>query len=287
MLDISKIKYIDIHSHLHFPDFDNDREEVIGRMRENGVATIVIGTDIKESQKSKDLSIANENIFYSVGLHPHEDEDITDFAFKNQERYFEELKELAQNERCLCVGECGLDYFYISKESNGEDLEKKKERQKILFRRHIELAKDLNIPLMLHVRPSEIDGNREDAYLEAIEVLKEYDIENLKVNFHFFVSTKNVLAKILENENFTVSIPAVCTFTNEYNEMIKAIPLERLHIETDSPYVVPKARRKEAKRNEPNFVIDVFEKICEIKEILDKEEFRNILKDNFKRMFLG
>lgn len=286
-LDLTKIEYIDVHSHLHFPDFDNDREEVIENMKKSGIASITIGTDIETSKQARILAENNENIFYSVAIHPHEEEKELEAALANQEEYFNRLKEVAGSERCLAIGECGLDYFYISKELSGEALEKKKNEQKILFRRHIELAIDLNLSLMLHVRPSEIDGNKEDAYLDALEVLNEYDTVNVKVNFHFFVSTENVLQKILLNKNWTVSIPAVCTFTNEYDEMIRAIPIDRLHIETDSPYVVPKARRKEAKRNEPNFVIDVFEKICEIKNIDNKEEFKEVLKENFERMFFG
>lgn len=284
-LDLTKIEYIDVHSHLHFPDFDNDREEVLMKMKEKKIATITIGTDLESSKKARGLAEENQNIFYSVAIHPHDDEKELKYALLNQGEYFGELKEIADNYKCVAIGECGLDYFYISKELSGEALEKKKNEQKILFRRHIELAIDLNLSLMLHVRPSEIDGNKEDAYLDALEVLNEYDTVNVKVNFHFFVSTENVLQKILLNKNWTVSIPAVCTFTNEYDEMIRAIPIDRLHIETDSPYVVPKARRKEAKRNEPNFVIDVFEKICEIKNITNKDEFKEILKENFERVF--
>jgi TatD DNase family protein len=194
--------------------------------------------------------------------------------------------------------------------------------QKIVFERHIDLARELNLPLMLHIRPSENKDengnvNREDVYLDAIEILKNYEkekIENkdfkLKGNFHFFVSTKNVLEKILkELPDFTISIPAVCTFTNEYDEMIKFCPLNKIHIETDSPYVLPKGRRKEKQkefdkisdeekinksylksRNEPNFVTDVFEKVCELKSInteTEKENFRNILKENFNNLYLN
>lgn len=290
LFDLSKIEYIDTHSHLQFKSYDENREEVINRMLENKVATICIGVDLKESKEGKNLAMNHENIFYSVALHPHDNLDEAVFAFENEAEYFEKLKAIADNEKCVAIGECGLDYFYIYKElSEGKISEEKLkleiEKQKKIFRAHINLAIELNLPLMLHIRPSELNGNKEDAYFDAIEILKEH--KNIKGNFHFFVGTEKVLEKILtELESFTASIPAVCTFTTEYDEMIKNIPLNKIHIETDSPFVMPKARRKEAKQNEPSFVIDVFEKLCEIKGIEDKEEFKNILKENFKNLYL-
>jgi TatD DNase family protein len=296
LFDLSKIEYIDTHSHLQFKSYDENREEVINRMLENKVATICIGVDLKESEEGKKLALKYENIFYSVALHPYDNLDEAQDAFENEKEYFEKLKSIADNEKCVAIGECGLDYFYIYKEfADGkiteEKLKSEIEKQKKIFRAHINLAIELNLPLMLHIRPSELNGNKEDAYLYAIEILKEY--KNIKGNFHFFVGTENVLEKILnELENFTVSIPAVCTFTTEYDEMIKNIPLNKIHIETDSPFVMPKPRRKEAKQNEPSFVIDVFHRICEIKEITstslvtNKEEFKNILKENFKNLYL-
>lgn len=274
--NLSKIEYIDTHSHLQFKSYDENRTEVINRMNENKIATICIGTDLKESEFAKKLSEENENIFYSVALHPHDNLEEFEEALK-EENYFAKLKEIASSEKCLAIGECGLDYFY------DEDT---KEKQEIIFRKHIDLSIKLNLPLMLHIRPSK--GSNEDAYFDAIEILKEY--KNIKGNFHFFVGSEKVLEKILNDlPEFTVSIPAVCTFTSEYDEMIKNIPIDKLHIETDSPFVLPKNRRKEAKQNEPSFVIDVFEKICEIKEIKNLEEknkFKEILKENFIKMYI-
>ena len=273
-LDLSKIEYIDIHSHLQFKSYGENIEEVINRMNENKIATICIGVDLKESELAKKMSEENENIFYSVALHPHDNLEEFEYALKNQEEYFNKLKDLSSGEKCLAIGECGLDYFYD---------EENKENQKVIFIKHIELARDLGLPLMLHIRPSK--ESKEDAYIDAIEILKEY--KDVKGNFHFFVGSENVLEKILKDlPDFTVSIPAVCTFTDEYNDMIKNIPLNKIHIETDSPFVIPKNKRKIAKQNEPSFVMDVFDKICEIKDIENREEFKDILKDNFKATFL-
>lgn len=289
-LDLSNIKYIDTHSHLQFNGYSGSREEVINRMLENKIATICIGTDLKESEEAKKLADKYENVFYSVALHPHDNIGEFQEAFQDEANYFNKLKALAENEKCLAIGECGLDYFYLYKDFSenkitGEKLKQEIEKQKKIFIAHINLAKELNLALMLHIRPSELNGNKEDAYLDAVDILKNF--KNIKGNFHFFVGTKNVLEKIIQDlPNFTVSIPAVCTFTNEYDEMIKSIPLEKIHIETDSPFVMPKSRRKEAKQNEPSFIIDVFNRICEIKEIDNKEEFKNILKDNFYRLYI-
>ncbi len=293
VFNLENVEYIDIHSHLQFKSFDENREEIINRMNEVKVATICIGTDLLESEKGRDLALENENVFYSIGLHPHDNLEEFQEAINNSEAYFQKLKEVANHEKCLAVGECGLDYFYLYKDfASGKitevELEKTKVLQKKVFIEQIKLAKELNIPLMLHIRPSELDNNKEDAYNEAIEILKDY--LEVRGNFHFFVGTKKVLGSILETlPNFTVSIPAVCTFTNEYDEMIKATPLDKLQIETDSPFAMPKNKRKVAKQNEPSFVVEVFERICEIKGFQDeeyRENFRNILKENFQKMFL-
>ncbi|HPX52391.1 MAG TPA: TatD family hydrolase [Candidatus Paceibacterota bacterium] len=282
--NLEKVEYVDIHSHLSFKDYRENLSQILKRMKENKVATICIGTDLEESLEAKKIAEENENVLYSIALHPHDNLKEFDFAFENQKKYFSDLKEISKSEKCVTVGECGLDYFYISKEFEGGELVFQKERQKEIFKRHIELALDLDLPLMLHIRPSETDGNREDAYLDAIEILKEYRVRG---NFHFFTSTKKVMEKILKNlPDFSFSIPAVCTFTDEYDEMIKAIPLDKIHIETDSPFVLPKNKRKEAKQNEPSFVIEVFEKVCEIRKIEDKNKFKNVLKENFEKMFL-
>lgn len=294
--DLSQIEYIDIHSHLQFKSYAEDRVNVLKRMKEAKVATIAIGTDFSESSLARDLAKENENVFYSIALHPYDNLEEFEKAYLDQKNYFEKLKSLA-GEKCLAIGETGLDYFYLYKNKRERKIKEIKlkeaiEKQKIIFKKHIDLALELDLPLMLHIRPSEEEGDKEDAYLDVLEILKEYQKrdKNLRGNFHFFVSTKKVLNIILKDfPSFTISIPAVCTFTNEYDEIISSIPKDRLHIETDSPFVLPKNKRKIAKQNEPTFVIEVFLKIAEIKNLKsdeEKEEFKKDLKNNFKRLFL-
>jgi len=307
--DLEKVEYIDNHCHLHDKVFDQDRLEILQKLQAEKIAIISIGTDLAESQKAKDLAttnslnslnnlennstedLLNKNIFYTAGLHPHDNLQEFNLALEQPDLYFQKLKILAQHEKCVAIGETGLDYFYAK-----EDLEFRKQ-QKIILEKHLDLAKELNLPIMLHIRPSENKNsegkiNREDAYLDAIEILQNYQEKyqmKLSGNFHFFVSTLNILEKILQDlPGFTVSIPAVCTFTTEYDEMIKKIPLNKIHLETDSPYVLPKSRRKDFKRNQPNFVIDVFQKICEIKNfntVTEKNNFQNILRENFRNLY--
>ena len=291
--ELKNIDFIDIHSHLHDKVFDIDRKNVLEKMLINKIATISIGTDLEQSLKAKILAKENENVFYSVGLHPHD--NLLEFteAFLNQEEYFEKLENLI-DENCLAIGECGLDYFYFDN-LNQEEILKIKIKQKILFEKQIDLAIKKNLPLMLHIRPSK--NNKEDAYLDAVKILLEKrnnlkieEQEKLRGNFHFFTSTQKVLEEIFKLKDWTISLPAVCTITDEFDELIKNLSEEKFHIETDSPYVMPKNRRKETKRNQPNFVLDVFEKISDLKNFktkIEKENFQIKLKENFKKMFLN
>jgi TatD DNase family protein len=135
--DLTKIKYIDTHSHIHDKAFDDDRDAVIKKMNESGIATITIGTDLLESSKAKNLSLANENIFYTAGLHPHDNlEEFHSLFLENHEavfpdyenikEYFDKLKVLAESEKCFAIGECGLDYFYFDKEKSAHTFEQMK-----------------------------------------------------------------------------------------------------------------------------------------------------------------
>lgn len=255
-------EYIDVHSHLHFKDFDIDRQEVLDLMNKEGVATIAIGTDYEESKKAINLAEENENIYATIGFHPA-DNSIEVFDY---EKYLE----LAKHKKVLAIGECGLDYFHHTKD---------KDEQVRLFKDHIRIACEVSKPLMLHVRPK--DGM--DAYNDAIEILKEEKNKNpnLRGNFHFFVGDLETTRKVLELD-FTVSFSGVITFVKDYIDVVKFVPIEMMHAETDSPYVAPVPVR--GKRNSPLNVKYVVEKIAEIKE-LDIEEVKVQLIKNAKEMF--
>ena len=262
------IKYIDIHSHLPFKEFDSDRESVLEEMKEKGIATIAIGTDYEESKKAIEIAEKHADIFASVGIHP---------ADNRAEKFeYEKFLKLAKHQKVVAIGECGIDYFYIDEKIKKEI----KDSQQEMFREHVRLAVEVDKPLMLHIRPSK----GMDAYDGAIEILKkkkEKYGEKVRGNFHFFVGDVATAKKVLDI-GFTVSFSGVITFAKEYEEVVRFVPLDKMHAETDSPYVAPAPER--GKRNSPVYVTHIVEKIAEIK-VLPVEEVREQLLKNAEKMF--
>jgi TatD DNase family protein len=252
------VKYIDIHSHISPRDYENDIEEVIQRMKDKGVATIVIGVDLESSQEAVVLAEKHENIFACIGAHPRDTEG---FIFEE-----DDFKELVQNPKVVAIGECGLDYFKFD-----GNLEIEKFRQKKEFIKQIEFAIKYNKPLMMHIR---------DAHDDAYEILSKYQ-GKAKGNLHFFTGTSSLAKKFIDL-GFTVSFPGVITFAKETEEAVKNIPLEVMHAETDSPYAAPIPYR--GKRNEPTYVVEVVKKIAEIRGD-EEEKVRSQLLKNAKGMF--
>ncbi len=284
--------YIDIHSHIDFKDFDIDRDEVLKRMRENGVATIVVGTDLESSKRAVKLAEENENIFACIGAHPADHEKSADLVASDMTFVFneEDFLPLAKNPKCVAIGECGLDYFRLT-----ENIEVEKERQKREFIKQIEFAIKYDKPLMLHIRPASPSGAGWDAYEDVYEILKNYNPrgstsgKRVRGNVHFFAGSLDWAKKFIDL-GFTLSFTGVITFPiNDARpddavrrEVIKNIPLDKIHAETDSPFVAPIPYR--GKRNEPTYVIEVVKKIAEIRGE-DFEGVRIQLLENAKRVF--
>ncbi len=278
------IKYIDIHSHLGFEDFGKDLKEVLKRMQDSGVATITIGTDLESSKEAVKIANENENIFACIGSHPA---DKKDFVFNESD-----FEELVKNPKVVAIGECGLDHFHLEDESSqgltltrqGESLtertSKEKDRQQKEFIKQIEFSIKYNKPLMLHIR---------DAYEDAYEILSKYK-GKARGNMHFFAGSLEWAKKFIDL-GYTISFTGVITFPStklgtgarQYDEIIKNISLDKIHAETDSPYVAPVPYR--GKRNEPTYVIEVIKKIAEIRGE-DFETVRIQLLENAKRIFL-
>ncbi len=264
-----KIEYFDIHSHLYFPDFDEDRNEEIERTKKAGIAVINIGTDIKTSRECVRLTNEHKNLFACIGQHPG---DLTvDSVFD------EHLTKLALEEKVVAIGECGLDYFRLPE--NEEDVLKIKMIQKTIFEYHVDLALTVDKPLMLHIRSSK---GTQDAYLDALTILEHHQKTSggkLKGNAHFFAGDLNILKRFLDI-GFTVSFTGVITFTNDYNELIKSTPIDMIMVETDAPFVAPVPHR--GKRNSPMYIPDIVKKMAEIKgeseENMKKALFDNVLK---------
>jgi TatD DNase family protein len=254
-----EIKYIDIHSHISFTEFDADREEILKRMSDAGVATINVGVDLESSRKAVALAEKHDNVFACIGAHPHDTEN---FVFNP-----EDFEELVKNPKVVAIGECGLDYFRLEEEFNkglssrseagrGESLvefvRQEKSRQKFEFTKQIEFAIKHSKPLMIHIR---------DAHDDAYEILKKYQ-GKVRGNLHFYTGSSELAKKFIDI-GLTISFPGVITFAKETHEAVKNIPLESMHAETDSPYAAPIPYR--GKRNEPTHVIEVVKKIAEIR----------------------
>ena len=178
------------------------------------------------------------------------------------------------------IGECGLDYFHLESEEIAGKIEKQIEKQKEVFIKHIELANNLNKPLMLHIRNGKKnDSSHNSVYEIAVNILKKY--AKVRANFHFFAGSISDLKKIIEI-NATVSFTGALTFTHDYDDLVKSAPISSIMSETDAPYVSPIPYR--GKRNEPLFVKEVVKVIAYIKGESMAEIGSQII-DNAREMF--
>ena len=290
-------KLIDAHTHVQFAAFQNDWEVVVRRALDAGIWLVNVGTQKDTSARA--VEIANkypEGVYATVGLHPiHTDKSFHDeqelgimnnesgiFQSRGEEFDYEYYKKLAQDPKVVAVGECGLDYYRISNKESGI-----REKQKAAFIKQIELAHDIKKPLMIHCRAHPKPGAKEgrDAYDDLIETLLTTHYSLLITNpagiVHFFSGTADHAQKLLDL-GFYFSFGGVITFTRDYDELIKYIPLDRILLETDAPYVAPAPYR--GQRNEPLYVVEVAKKIGEIKRVsLDKISRQTI--QNTKNIF--
>ncbi len=265
-------QFFDIHAHVNDAQFDEDRNNVLVRMRERGVFGIMVGTDYKSSQDSAMMaSFIDDGIFATIGVHPIDDRDA---LFR--EPFFEDL---LKGKGVVAVGECGIDY---SRLADVADILKEKVRQRELFEQQIDFAVAHNLPLMLHVRDS--DKVVADSHREVLMILtekkKEFG-EKLRGNVHFFSQTIDIAREYFALD-FTISFTGVITFSREYDEVVRLAPLDKIMSETDCPYVSPLPYR--GKRNEPIFVEEVVKKIAEIRGE-DFETVRVAMVQNALRVF--
>jgi TatD DNase family protein len=246
------MKLIDTHCHPQMKQYDNDREEMIKRTLGGGVGMICVGVDLESSQKAIEFAEKNEGIWASVGLHPNDNLD--------EESDAEKYKELAQNKKVIAIGEIGLDYYRTPEKA-------KQEIQKIRFVEQIKLAKELNKPIIMHCR---------QAYDDAIEILKNNPVEGVA---HSFTDTWDNAEKIFDL-GFYIGFNGIITFTEQYDEIVRKSPTERILIETDAPYLAPVPYR--GKRNEPAYVIEVAKKIAQLKNISFEEVAEQTTKNALK-----
>lgn len=259
----------DAHSHIQYPVYDADRDAVIGRARVLGVKMIVSGTQPTSSAAAIRLAEQYpEDVWATVGFHPNHAilEDHPGGAAwyhdKNEQHEavpevfdIKEYRKLGRSEKVVAIGECGLDYFRL-----GASMEASKAKQKKIFIAQIELAKELKKPLVIHARPS---NGTDDAYEDVLRILQTTNY-SLPTIFHFYAGSLAMTKKLVDAGSY-FTFGGVTTFSGDYNESIRAIPLECVMLETDAPYVAPVPYR--GKRNEPAYVIETAKRIAVVKGV--------------------
>lgn len=266
---------IDAHSHVQFPIYDSDREEVLKRAKDSGVKMIAVGTQFSTSESGVALAHKNpENIWAAIGFHPsHLSEnwhhDKNEQSQELPEKFdLGKMRRLAEDPKVVAIGECGLDYYRLVE---GEK-SKVKNLQKEVFLAQAELAQDLNKALMIHCRPSK---GTDDAYEDLLPMIPDSRFTIPKI-LHFYVGSLEMTKKFV-SAGFYFTFGGVVTFARDYDESIKYIPLDRILLETDCPYVAPKSQR--GKRNEPAFIGETGRMIAEIKNIDPDSALERIYKN--------
>jgi TatD DNase family protein len=261
---------IDTHAHLDFENFDKDREEVISRFFESGGTAIInIGVDLETSKKSISLAEKHENIFAAVGFHPHDAEESLNFPSEGD---FAELKIIAKYKKVVAIGEIGLDYSRFKEEHQIK-------KQKELLIKQLDIAAELNLPVVIHCR---------EAWEDLYDIISKFKIRNSKFVLHCYSGDKKDTKKFLELPGVSFSFSGNITYpkpieqAEKLAEAVRMIPLERIMLDSDSPFLAPQEYR--GKRNEPAYVRYIARKIAEIKGI-SAEEAEKATDVNAKNFF--
>ena len=278
---MTKYALFDIHAHLHDKAYDEDREQILKEMKDYGVWAVTVGTDQTESKKALKLAEEHPHIYAAVGLHPAD--NVT------EEFDYDFYKSLASNEKVVAIGECGLDYHYVEtffkrdqdagKVTWNKDAEV--DRQQRIFEQQIELAVEVNKPLMLHGRPSKGSMDAYEDKLHILENAKKKHGTKLRGNAHFFVGNIDIAERFVQI-GFTMSFSGVITFTKDYDDVVRYLPMTMIQAETDSPHATPAPFR--GKRNSPMYVQEVVARIAVLRNE-PLEEVRMQLLENVKRIF--
>ena len=252
---------IDSHCHLDHEPLLGDLSNVIKRSKEVGIKKLLtISTSYESFDRIKNIIQKDEMIYGTIGIHPHE-------TTKNKITSDIIVKNINENEKIIGIGETGLDFYYNNSDKND---------QINSFKEHIEASIKTNSPLIIHSR---------DAEVETFEILSEYKNQNLKILMHCFTGSKDFAKKLLTLNAF-FSASGIITFKNslELQETFKFLPLDRILIETDSPFLAPVPNR--GKKNEPSFIDYTAQKLADIKSI-SKSEIANLTTNNFNKLFFN
>lgn len=251
---------VDSHCHLDFNDFEEDFEDVLARARENGVTAMLnAGNNIDELDKQLEISEKYPFIYTAVGVHPHNAAEYPDIRA-------EDFIAKAAHKKVVAIGECGLDYYY---DYSPKDVQVK------VFVEQIKAARETGLPLIIHTR---------DADDDTIAILdEEYKKGAFSGEIHCFSSSKK-LADFALSIRFYISASGIITFnkSGELRDIFAEVPLDRLLVETDAPFLAPVPMR--GRRNESSFVVHTAEKLAQIKDV-PLEKLAQITSDNFYRLF--
>ena len=248
---------IDTHCHIDFRDFDRDREDVIAQAAEYGVDRLInIGADIESSRRSFALAVSYENIYCTVGVHPHDAKTLTP-------AFLDEMKTMSAHNKVVGIGEIGLDYY---RDLSPRDIQKK------AFIQQLDLAAELDLPVVIHVR---------EAMEDALEIAEKY-VGRVRGVFHCFPGTIEE-ARRLSGMGFLISVNGVMTYKNSRMARVaEEADLDTMLIETDSPYLTPVPHR--GKRNVPAYVKLVCQKLAEVRG-LSMAEIEKITTRNAEKLF--
>ncbi len=254
------MELIDTHCHLTFEQLTEDLEAVVERSETAGVTGwVTVGTDAEHNKKAIKLANKFDNMYAAVGIHPHYAKDVTGKSIA-------ELKELADNEKVVAIGEAGLDFHYDFCDAR---------EQERLFAQQLKIARELNLPVIVHSR---------EAFEETMAVLEQFGGGVKKVVFHCFGGSAEQ-AKIILEYGFYISFTGVVTFKNaeSIREAAKVVPPERLMVETDCPYMSPEPLRNQ-KTNEPSLMIHTVKALAELKGV-DLDDFAKSITATSKEFF--
>lgn len=279
--------YIDTHAHLNISAFADDRDAVAKQCAEEGIAVINIGTKESTSETAVALAATHDNCYAIVGLHPiqttpaeHTNEEIGEgsapFVSKGEVFNTDFYRTLCQQQKVVGIGECGFDFYRCDADTYA--------LQEAAFIAQIELANELRLPLMIHTRDAagnqaSANPNGRSAYDDVYDVLKQY--AKVPFNIHFYAGTYEQ-AKNFFDLGGTISFTGVITFAQDYEEVVKSVPLDLMHAETDCPYVAPKPYR--GQRCDPTMVVEVYKKIAALRGE-DEAVVRDQLVANARRVY--
>jgi TatD DNase family protein len=250
--------FIDTHCHLHFDQFDNDREKVIQRAIYNKIESIItIGTDVPTSKRALALAEKFAIVYAAVGVHPNDSANVSDSDLQ-------EIEQMFLGKKVVAIGEIGLDYYRLNSS---------KEQQKKIFRLQIESAKKMQLPVIVHNR---------DAHEDLMNILIEEKIHHVGGVLHSFSGSETFLDAALK-QHLYISFTGIITFKNShYYKLIDRVPLDQILLETDSPFLAPEPFR--GRRNEPSYLKYTAEKIAQIKG-LSIEKLARASSENARTLF--